>query len=60
MTATALPDQRKLALQRRVRWIVAANKNGRFGSTQATVLALRAIIAYDARIKRITLRRRTE
>jgi alpha-2-macroglobulin-like protein len=30
-------------------WIVAQCKNGRFGSTQATVLALKAIIAYDVK-----------
>ncbi len=31
-----------------LRWIVESNKNGRFGSTQSTILALRSIIAYDA------------
>jgi len=31
-----------------LRWIVSANRSGRFGSTQSTVLALRAIVAYDA------------
>jgi uncharacterized protein YfaS (alpha-2-macroglobulin family) len=31
-----------------VRWIAQTNKTGRFGSTQSTVLALRAIVAYDA------------
>ncbi len=30
-------------------WIVAQCKNGRFGSTQGTVLALKAIIAYDVK-----------
>ena len=28
--------------------MVESNKNGRFGSTQSTILALRAIVAYDA------------
>jgi hypothetical protein len=31
-----------------VKWIVESNKAGRFGSTQSTILALRAIVAYDA------------
>ena len=31
-----------------VRWLAEACKAGRFGSTQSTVLALRAIVAYDA------------
>jgi len=31
-----------------LRWIVEANKNGRFGSTQSTILALRSIVAYDS------------
>ena len=32
----------------RFEWIVESNKSGRFGSTQSTILALRAIVAYDA------------
>jgi hypothetical protein len=35
-------------VQRGVKWIVESNKNGRFGSTQSTILALRSIVAYDA------------
>jgi hypothetical protein len=35
-------------VEKGVRWIVESNKNGRFGSTQSTILALRSIIAYDA------------
>jgi uncharacterized protein YfaS (alpha-2-macroglobulin family) len=35
-------------VEKSLRWIVESNKNGRFGSTQSTVLALRSIIAYDA------------
>jgi hypothetical protein len=35
-------------VEKGVRWIVESNKNGRFGSTQSTILALRAIVAYDA------------
>jgi hypothetical protein len=35
-------------VERGVKWIVESNKNGRFGSTQSTILALRAIVAYDA------------
>jgi alpha-2-macroglobulin-like protein len=35
-------------VQKSVRWIVESNKNGRFASTQSTVLALRTIVAYDA------------
>ncbi|MCZ6794781.1 MAG: A-macroglobulin complement component, partial [Planctomycetota bacterium] len=34
-------------VERAMRWIAAACENGRFGSTQSTVLALRAILAYD-------------
>jgi A-macroglobulin TED domain/Carboxypeptidase regulatory-like domain/Alpha-2-macroglobulin family/MG2 domain len=30
-----------------LKWIVESNKSGRFGSTQSTILALRAIVAYD-------------
>jgi hypothetical protein len=33
--------------QRAIEWIVTTSKNGMFGSTQATVLALKALIAYD-------------
>jgi hypothetical protein len=35
-------------VEKGVRWIIESNKNGRFGSTQSTILALRSIIAYDA------------
>jgi uncharacterized protein YfaS (alpha-2-macroglobulin family) len=35
-------------VQKSLKWIVESSKNGRFGSTQSTVLALRAIVAYDA------------
>jgi uncharacterized protein YfaS (alpha-2-macroglobulin family) len=35
-------------VQTSLKWIVESNKNGRFGSTQSTILALRSIIAYDA------------
>jgi uncharacterized protein YfaS (alpha-2-macroglobulin family) len=35
-------------VQKSLKWIVESNKNGRFGSTQSTILALRSIIAYDA------------
>jgi hypothetical protein len=31
-----------------LRWIAEMNKSGRFGSTQSTILALRAIVGYDA------------
>jgi uncharacterized protein YfaS (alpha-2-macroglobulin family) len=31
-----------------MRWLAARCKAGRFGSTQATILALKAIVAYDA------------
>jgi hypothetical protein len=31
-----------------MKWIVEANRNGRFGSTQSTILALRSIVAHDA------------
>src|SRR6185295_19304865 len=31
-----------------LKWIVESNKSGRFGSTQSTIVALRAIVAYDA------------
>jgi uncharacterized protein YfaS (alpha-2-macroglobulin family) len=34
--------------QKGMKWILEANKSGRFGSTQSTILALRSIIAYDA------------
>jgi len=35
-------------VEKGAKWIVESNKSGRFGSTQSTILALRAIIAYDA------------
>jgi hypothetical protein len=35
-------------VERGVKWIVESNRNGRFGSTQSTILALRSIVAYDA------------
>jgi uncharacterized protein YfaS (alpha-2-macroglobulin family) len=35
-------------VEKGVKWIVESNKNGRFASTQSTILALRAIVAYDA------------
>jgi len=35
-------------VEKSARWIVESNKSGRFGSTQSTILALRAIVAYDA------------
>jgi len=35
-------------VEKSLRWIVESNKNGRFASTQSTILALRAIVAYDA------------
>jgi uncharacterized protein YfaS (alpha-2-macroglobulin family) len=35
-------------VEKGLKWIVEANKSGRYGSTQSTVLALRAIVAYDA------------
>jgi uncharacterized protein YfaS (alpha-2-macroglobulin family) len=34
-------------VEKGLKWIVESNKSGRFGSTQSTVLALRAIVAYD-------------
>jgi uncharacterized protein YfaS (alpha-2-macroglobulin family) len=34
--------------EKALKWIVESNKNGRFGSTQSTILALRAIVAYDS------------
>src|SRR5437016_4324811 len=34
--------------QKGLKWILETNKSGRFGSTQSTILALRAIVAYDA------------
>ena len=34
-------------VEKGLKWIVEANKNGRFGSTQSTILALRSIVAYD-------------
>src|SRR5262249_15338957 len=35
-------------VEKGLRWIVESNKSGRFGSTQSTILALRAIVAYDS------------
>jgi len=35
-------------IEKGVKWIVESNRNGRFASTQSTILALRAIVAYDA------------
>jgi len=35
-------------VEKGIKWIVEANKSGRFGSTQSTILALRSIVAYDA------------
>jgi uncharacterized protein YfaS (alpha-2-macroglobulin family) len=35
-------------VQKGMKWLVESNKNGRFGSTQSTILALRSIIAYDS------------
>ena len=35
-------------VERAVKWLIESNKNGRFGSTQSTILALRAVVAYDA------------
>jgi uncharacterized protein YfaS (alpha-2-macroglobulin family) len=35
-------------VEKGVKWLVESNKSGRFGSTQSTILALRAIVAYDA------------
>src|SRR6185369_12729203 len=35
-------------VERAMKWIIDANKSGRFGSTQSTVLALRSIVAYDS------------
>jgi len=34
--------------ERCMRWLLAQCQGGRFGSTQATILALRAIVTYDA------------
>ena len=34
-------------VEKGIEWLVSRCKNGRFGSTQSTVLALKAIIAYD-------------
>jgi uncharacterized protein YfaS (alpha-2-macroglobulin family) len=36
------------ATEKAIRWLSGMCKGGRFGSTQSTVLALRAILAYDA------------
>ena len=35
-------------VEKGLRWIIESNKNGRFGSTQSTILALRSIVAYDS------------
>jgi uncharacterized protein YfaS (alpha-2-macroglobulin family) len=35
-------------VEKGMKWIIESSKDGRFGSTQSTVLALRAIVAYDA------------
>ena len=35
-------------VEKAMRWISESNKNGRFGATQSTILALRSIVAYDA------------
>src|SRR5688572_11439533 len=35
-------------VEKSMKWIVESNKGGRFGSTQSTILSLRAIIAHDA------------
>jgi hypothetical protein len=35
-------------VEKGLKWIVEANKSGRYGSTQSTILALRSIVAYDA------------
>jgi hypothetical protein len=34
-------------VEKGLKWIAETNKNGRFGSTQSTILALRTIVAYD-------------
>jgi uncharacterized protein YfaS (alpha-2-macroglobulin family) len=34
-------------VEKGTKWIIESSRNGRFGSTQSTVLALRAIVAYD-------------
>jgi uncharacterized protein YfaS (alpha-2-macroglobulin family) len=36
------------AVEKGIQWLAEVCKGGRFGSTQSTVLALRAILAYDA------------
>ncbi|MBL7076132.1 MAG: A-macroglobulin complement component [Kiritimatiellae bacterium] len=41
------PDQAG-AVEKGIQWLAEVCKGGRFGSTQSTVLALRAILAYDA------------
>jgi len=41
-------EEHTLNLERGMTWLVEQCKGGSFGSTQATVLALRAIVAYDA------------
>jgi len=41
------PDQAG-SVEKGIQWLAEICKGGRFGSTQSTVLALRAILAYDA------------
>ncbi|MBT3294243.1 MAG: A-macroglobulin complement component [Verrucomicrobia bacterium] len=41
------PDQAG-AVEKGIQWLAEICKGGRYGSTQSTVLALRAILAYDA------------
>ncbi len=36
------------ACEKAMQWILEAAKGGRFGATQSTILALKAIVAYDA------------
>jgi hypothetical protein len=40
--------ERTANVESAMRWLAARCKAGRFGSTQATILALKAIVAYDA------------
>ena len=35
-------------VEKAMRWLLERSKSGRFGSTQSTILALKAIVAYDA------------
>lgn len=41
------PDQAG-AVEKGIQWLAEVCKGGRYGSTQSTILALRAILAYDA------------